>query len=655
MSTHKYIDRICVIAVLLVVMLTVGFMNGKKLGIRSVSGEKEYENRLFDQTSVHTIDIVMDDWEGFIESCTEEEYTVCSLVIDQEAYKNVAIRAKGNTSMTQVKNYGNDRYSFKIEFDHYDPSKSYYGLDKLCLNNIIQDNTYAKDYICYQMMRANDVSAPLCSYVYIRVNGEDFGLYLAVEGIEEAFLERNYGSDYGNLYKPDSAEPGGEMNQSDLLLAYTDDQYSSYQNIFSNTVVGKATDTDKDRLIASLKQLSSCENLERTVDVRQVIQYFVVHNFVCNFDSYTGNMIHNYYLYEKEGKMSMIPWDYNLAFGGFQRAQDGSELVNYPIDTPVSGADVDSRPMLAWIFSQQEYTEQYHRCFAEFLTEYFDSGVFAEEIERIKTMITPYVEKDPTKFCTVEEFESGMNTLKEFCLLRTQSIQAQLAGELSSTSDGQKQNQDQMVDTSGIEVSAMGGMEHGNPGQAAAGKSQENQQEGLPAMARMAPPSGNMPENTTEPQDSSHGESTGSTTVAQGSAKSEKTESTMEAQDSAQSEKPESATESQGSAQSEKTDDTTGTQSSQASKNPLDSKQIPGVAAGTTQESESEQKNMPERGMPQGKPGENTDRTDDHRKELQQRDTDNAELSAKQRKSAWILVVVSALVLIAGILIAFFY
>ena len=67
-------------------------------------------------------------------------------MIDGEAYKNVAIRAKGNTSLTQVASYGNDRYSFKIEFDHYDDTKTYYGLDKLCLNNIIQDNTYMKDY-----------------------------------------------------------------------------------------------------------------------------------------------------------------------------------------------------------------------------------------------------------------------------------------------------------------------------------------------------------------------------------------------------------------------------------------------------------------------------------------------------------------------------
>ena len=104
---------------------------------------------VIDTSAVHTIDIVMDDWDGFLDTCTNEEYTICTVVIDNESYKNVGIRATGNTSLTQVASYGNDRYSFKIEFDHYDNTKSYYGLDKLSLNNIIQDNTYLKDYLSY--------------------------------------------------------------------------------------------------------------------------------------------------------------------------------------------------------------------------------------------------------------------------------------------------------------------------------------------------------------------------------------------------------------------------------------------------------------------------------------------------------------------------
>ena len=185
MSTHKYMDKICCLALLLALVVTGVFLNAPSLGIQAASTTQGYESRLFDTSRVHTIDIVMDDWEGFLEGCTDEEYELCSVVIDNESYNNVAIRAKGNTSLTQVASYGNDRYSFKIEFDHYDSTISYHGLDKLSLNNIIQDNTYMKDYLTYQMMGYFGVDAPLCSYVYITVNGEDWGLYLAVEGVEE--------------------------------------------------------------------------------------------------------------------------------------------------------------------------------------------------------------------------------------------------------------------------------------------------------------------------------------------------------------------------------------------------------------------------------------------------------------------------------------
>lgn len=453
-------------------------------------------------------------------------------------YENVAIRGKGNTSLTQVEQYGNSRYSFKVEFDHYDNALSYYGLDKLSLNNLIQDNTMLKDYLCYQLMGSFGVDAPLCSFVYITVNGEDWGLYLAVEGVEESFLQRNYGSGYGELYKPDSQSMGGgrgnggafslgdwqqeaagetggaaagsqdtfpaapdgleggfpgqegfspgaegempeggapdmsggrgdggfSMGSDDTALLYTDDAYSSYQNIFDNAKTD-VTDSDKDRLIASLKQLNAQENLEEVVDVEEVIRYFVVHNFVCNFDSYTGSMIHNYYLYEEDGQLSTIPWDYNLAFGGFLGSSDATALVNYPIDTPVSGGTVDSRPMLAWIFSSEEYTQLYHQYFSQFLAEWFDSGSFSQTLQQVVDLITPYVEKDPTKFCTTEEFQAGVEALEVFCLLRAQSVQGQLEGTIPSTDEGQSEDSSTLVDASSVDISAMGTMNNGGGGQ----------------------------------------------------------------------------------------------------------------------------------------------------------------------------------------------
>jgi len=497
MATHKHFDRICALALTLCLLLTLVLYNADALGIQAFSAELGYEARLFSTDRVHTIDIRIDDWESFLLTAQSEEYTVCDVVIDGETVQDVGLRGKGNTSLSTVSSMDSDRYSFKIEFDQYDSTKSYHGLDKLCLNNLIQDNTMMKDYLVYQMMRAFGAAAPLCSFSYLTVNGEDWGLYLAVEAVEDSFLRRNYGSDYGALYKPDSmnmgggrgngrdfhmedwqgqfenqrtslengqampqrgdfdgrGQPpaegsspsalpqmpgrmelpqkggfGGSMGSADGKLQYIDDDPSSYSSIFDSAKTD-LTDADKTRLIRSLQALSRFDS--STVDVDAVIRYFVVHNFTVNGDSYTGSMVHNYYLYEKAGQLSMIPWDYNLAFGTFQ-GNNAAAAVNDDIDAPLSCTGSGDRPMMDWLLQGDQYTQLYHQYFAAFL----DSVDIASMIAQAAVLIDPYVQKDPTKFCTYAEFQAGVAALKTFCDLRVQSVRAQLAGDSTPVDTG---------------------------------------------------------------------------------------------------------------------------------------------------------------------------------------------------------------------------
>ena len=138
----------------------------------------------------------------------------------------------------------------------------------------------------------------------------------------------------------------------------------------------------------------------------------------------------------------MIPWDYNLAFGTFQ-GNNASSAVNDDIDEVLS-----DRPMQAWIFSDETYGRQYYALYAELLEQVDVQFI----IDNAYQLIAPYVEKDPTAFCAFTEFQTGVETLKEFCKLRSESVQLQLSGSTVT------------VDVGTLDLSDMGTMNHGMGG-----------------------------------------------------------------------------------------------------------------------------------------------------------------------------------------------
>ena len=73
-----------------------------------------------------------------------------------------------------------------------------------------------KEAVVYDMYRYLDTDASLYNYAKISLNGEYWGVYLALEAVEESFLLRNYGTQDGKLYKPDSMDMGGNADRKAL-------------------------------------------------------------------------------------------------------------------------------------------------------------------------------------------------------------------------------------------------------------------------------------------------------------------------------------------------------------------------------------------------------------------------------------------------------
>lgn len=215
MIAHKHITKLIagvMAAAVLLCLCAVIFSDRIAAAAGDIGVSMEYETKLFDTGSILSINILMDesDWEDMLENATAEEYYQCDVEINGTTFYRVGIRPKGNTSLSSIANDPTtDRYSFKLEFDHYVDGQTCFGLDKLVLNNNYADATNMKEALIYDMYRFLGADASLYNYAKISVNGEYWGVYLALEAVEDSFLLRNYGVQDGELYKPESMDMGG--------------------------------------------------------------------------------------------------------------------------------------------------------------------------------------------------------------------------------------------------------------------------------------------------------------------------------------------------------------------------------------------------------------------------------------------------------------
>jgi hypothetical protein len=188
--------------------------------------------------------------------------------------------------------------------------------------------------------------------------------------------------------------------------------------------------------------------IEKVLEVDQVLKFIAVSAVLVHLDNYTGSFGHNYYLYESNGKFSVIPWDFNMAFGTFSSGLDRQGIINFYIDEPTDGA-VSARPLVAKLLAVPEYLERYHGYIRQMIDGPFSYTVMNDKIDSLVTLIRPYVEKDNLKFYSTEKFESSLEedtagtlaaggmtplALKGFIRERIESIRKQLEGTLPARS-----------------------------------------------------------------------------------------------------------------------------------------------------------------------------------------------------------------------------
>ena len=124
---------------------------------------------------------------------------------------------------------------------------------------------------------------------------------------------------------------------------------------------------------------------------------------------------------------------------------------------------MDERPLLAKLLEVPEYMAKYHEYLQEIIEGYFANDKFEQKVDEVNMLISEYIKNDPSAIYSYEEYQKAMVELKKFGTLRSQSIQGQLDGTISSTTEGQKADPGKLVDASTVNLSAMGTQGGGAP------------------------------------------------------------------------------------------------------------------------------------------------------------------------------------------------
>ena len=155
------------------------------------------------------------------------------------------------------------------------------------------------EYLALDLFDFAGIPTPAHSLAFIRFNGVDFGLYIAVEDVNKPFLRKWYKEPLGSAYKA--------TFDNTKAADYVD---SEWFGVLFEKVSGESNHFAE--LISSLDR---GEGYEQYVDLDEWLRYYAC-VAVIGGDGSIFSEQNNFVLYDNNGKYQLIPWDLSEAFSG---------------------------------------------------------------------------------------------------------------------------------------------------------------------------------------------------------------------------------------------------------------------------------------------------------------------------------------------------
>jgi spore coat protein CotH len=319
-----------------------------------------------------------------------------SVSVDGEEYENVSLHLKGGAGSFRGVD---DKPALTLNFKTEETKGSFHGLNKIHLNNSVQDPAWMTEIVCGEMFLAAGVPTARATHAVVELAGKPRGLYVLKEGYNRTFLKRHFKNPDGNLYD------GGFCTDINAPLQKSGGRETTPDHADLKALVTACQEGD----VAKRK-----DRVEKLLDLNRFITLAALEVMTVHWDGYCLKP-NNYRVYHDPSvdKIIIIPHGMDQMFG-----VPGSD-VGGSISAPSAGLIARA------VFEVPEWRKRYYARIAELRKTVFQPDAMCRRIDELAAKVQPVL--DEVDKGTARDFPNRVKWLKDQVRKRTESIDNQLA------------------------------------------------------------------------------------------------------------------------------------------------------------------------------------------------------------------------------------
>jgi len=317
------------------------------------------------------------------------KYVRATVKEGETVYEDVAIHLKGAAGSFRGLD---DRPALTLNFDKFKDGQRFHGLDKLHLNNSVQDPSYMTEILCGDLFLAAGVPTPRGTHARVELNGRDRSLYVLKEGFDKSFLKRHFKNAKGNLYD------GGFLREITDPLEKDSGEGDVKEHADLKALAEAAQEPEPARRI---------ERLEKVLDMDRFISFLALESMTWHWDGYFMNR-NNYRIYHDPvaGKIVFFP--------------HGMDQMFWEPNGPIVPGKMDGLVARA-VLTTTEGRKRYRQRVGTLFTNVFKVDVLTNRMNELQARIRPVLASISAD--AARNHDGAVNNLRNQIVQRVQNLE----------------------------------------------------------------------------------------------------------------------------------------------------------------------------------------------------------------------------------------